>query len=118
MIEKIAQKIHEYGIDVAAILMFESVKPLSHIGTQMGRLFISPLLPALGENFGISGEKLFQILEKHENVEKIIQTIEKLTQEEEERKKAEKSKKLEEKKEKMGKRREPVRKGWRRFLHF
>jgi len=42
----------------------------------MGRLFVSPFLPALGENIGISGEKFLQIFEKHENVEKLIKTIE------------------------------------------
>ena len=36
MIQKIAHKIHEYGMDMAAILMIESVKPLSYIGAQMG----------------------------------------------------------------------------------
>jgi len=60
MIRKIAEKIHQYGLDVAAILMIESVKPLSFIGAQMGRFFVSPFLPALGENVGMSGEKLFQ----------------------------------------------------------
>ena len=118
MIQKIAQTIHKYGMDVAAILMIESVRPLTFIGAQMGRLFLSPLLPAISEDVGISGEKFFQIMEKHENVEKLIQAIEKLTQEEEERKKAEKAKKLEEKKAKMAEGGEPEKKGWRRFIPF
>ena len=110
MIGKIAQKIHEYGLDVAAILMIESVKPLSYIGAQMGRFFISPFLPIFGENLGINGEKFFQIFEKRENVEKLIKVVEKLTQEEEERKKAKKSK--------MAERGKLERKGWRRFIPF
>ena len=118
MISKIAEKIHQSGLDVAAILMIESVKPLTFLGVQVGRLFLSPILPALGKDIGMSGEKFFQIMEKHENVEKLIQAIEKLTQEEEERKKAEKAKKLEEKKAKMAEGGEPERKGWRRFLPF
>ena len=118
IIQKIAQTIHKYGMDVAAILMIESVRPLSFIGAQMGRLFLSPVLPAISEDVGISGEKLFQIMEKHENVDKLIQAIEKLTQEEEERKKAEKAKKQEEKKAKMVEGGEPEKKGWRRFLPF
>ena len=118
MIQKIAQTIHKYGMDVAAILMIESVRPLTFIGAQMGRLFLSPLLPAISEDVGISGEKFFQIMEKRENVEKLIQAIEKLTQEKEERKKAEKAKKLAEKKAKMEERGEPEKKGWRRLLPF
>lgn len=118
MISKIAEKIHQYGLDVAAILMIESVKPLSFIGAQMGRFFVSPFLPALGENVGMSGEKLFQIFEKHENVEKLIKAVEELTQEEEERKKAEKAKRLEEKRAKIDAGEAPEKTGWRRFLPF
>ena len=118
MIRKIAQKIHEYGLDVAAILMIESFKPLSFIGAQMGRFFISPFLPVFGENIGISGEKLLQIFEKRKNVEKLIKAVEMLTREEEERKKAEKAKKLEEKKAKMEAGETPEKKGWMRFLPF
>jgi hypothetical protein len=116
MISKIAEKIHQYGLDVAAILMIETIKPLSFIGAQMGRFFVSPFLPALGEDIGMSGEKFLQIFEKRENVEKLIKAVEELTQEE--RKKAEKAKKLEEKKAKMTEGGEPERKGWRRFFPF
>ncbi len=45
MISKIAEKIHQSGLDVAAILMIETIKPLSFIGAQMGRFFLSPFLP-------------------------------------------------------------------------
>jgi len=118
MIRKIAETIHKYGLDVAAILMIESVKPLSFIGAQMGRFFVSPFLPALGEDVGISGEKFLQIFEKHENVEKLITAIEELTREEEEQKKAEKAKKLEEKRAKIEAGEAPEKKGWRRFIPF
>jgi len=118
MIKKIAATIHKYGLDVAAILMIESFKPLSFIGAQMGRFFVSPFLPALGEDVGISGEKFLQIFEKHENVEKLIKAVEELTREEEEQKKAEKAKKLEEKRAKIEAGEAPEKKGWRRFLPF
>ena len=118
MIRKVAEKIHQYGLGVAAILMIESVKPLSFIGAQMGRFFVSPFLPALGENVGMSGEKFLQIFEKHENVEKLIKAVEELTQEEEEQKKAEKAKRLEEKKAKIEAGEVPEKTGWRRFLPF
>ena len=118
MIRKIAQKIHKYGLDIAAIIMFESVKPLSYIGAQMGRFFFSPFLPAFGENLGVSGEKFLQIFEKHENVEKLIKAVEKLTQKEEEQKKAEKAEKLERKSAETETGEVPKKKGWRRFLPF
>jgi len=116
MIMKIAHKIHEYGLDVAAILIIESVKPLSYMGTQMGRFLLSPFLFVFGEDIGIGGEKFFQIFKNHENVEKLIKAVEDLTQEEEERKKAEKTKKLDEKRVKTEKEETYNKKWWQRFL--
>jgi len=118
MIRKIAQKIHKHGLDMAAIFMIESVKPLSYIGAQMGRFLISPFLPAFGDNIGIGGEKFLQIFEKRENVEKLIVAVEEFTREEEERKKAEKAKKLERKSAGTETEEESKNKGWRRFLPF
>ena len=84
----------------------------------MGRIFVSPFLPALGENIGIGGEKLFQIFEKRENVKKLIKAVEELTREEEEQKKAEKAKKLERNNARIETEEAPKNKGWRRFLPF
>ena len=118
MIRKIAQKIHQSGLDMAAIIMIRSVKPLSYVGLQMGRLFISPFLPAFGENVGIDAEKFFQIFEKRENGEKLIKAVEEFAREEEEKKKTEKAKNLE-KKISMSETGEASKnKGWRRFLPF
>ena len=118
MIGKIAQKIHENGLDVAAILTIQSFKPMSFIGTQMGRVFISPFLPAFGENIGLTGEKLLQIFEKPENVEKLIKAVEELARKEGERKKAEKAEKLERKRVESDAGETHKKKGWRRFLPF
>jgi hypothetical protein len=63
-------------MEVPAILFLESSKPLAFIGGQMGRFFISPYLPAISEEWGIKGEKLFQIFEKRKNLEILIQTLE------------------------------------------
>ena len=118
MIWKIAQKVHKYGFDMVAILMIESFKPLFFIGAQMGRFFISPFLPAFGENIGISGETLLQIFEKHENVKKLLKSVEALSREEEERKKAEKAEKLERKRVEADAGEASKKKGWRRFILF
>lgn len=115
MIMKIAQKIHDYGLDVAAVLMIESFKPLSYVGSQMGRFFVSPFLPAFGDNIEMQGEKIFQIFEKRENVEKLIKTVEELNQQKEEQEKIRKANEREEKaKKETGE--TPEKKGWRRFL--
>jgi hypothetical protein len=36
IIRKIAEKIHQYGLDIPAVLMIETIKPLSFIGTRWG----------------------------------------------------------------------------------
>lgn len=115
-INKVAEKIHQYGMDVAAILMLESVKPLTWIGSQMGRFFLSPFLPAFGDTISMGGEKLFQVFEKHDNVEKLITRLEQLAQEEKEKPKA---KAVEpEGAEEAEPEEAPQKKGWRRFLPF
>lgn len=114
MIRKIAKTIHESGMNVAAILMIESFKPMSYIGASMGRFFISPFLPAFGDNIGIGGEKMLQIFEKQENLEKLVKAVEELEREDEERKKAEKL----ERKRVEAEKGETPKKGWRRFLPF
>jgi hypothetical protein len=115
-INKVAEKIHQYGMDVAAILMLESVKPLTWIGSQMGRFFLSPFLPAFGDTISMGGEKLFQVFEKHDNVEKLITRLEQLAQEEKEKPKA---KAVEpEGAEEAEPVETPQKKGWRRFLPF
>ena len=106
IIRKIAEKVHSYGMDVPAIMFLESVKPLSYIGSQMGRFFVSPFLPIFGDDIGLTGEKLLQVFENRENVEEILTHLEDLSNEEnvvEDKKDEESSKKKE---------------GWRRFLPF
>jgi hypothetical protein len=111
MIEKVASLIHEYGLDFGGMLLLEMYKPMSFIGSNMGRLFLGPFLPALGLEYGEMGEKYFSIFEKHENWDKLIQKVKKKDQE----------RKLKEKEEKERKRKERGLKpktGWRRFIPF
>ena len=110
IIKKIAREIRRYGLDVAAILFLESSKPLSFIGSQMGRVFISPFLPAISDDISIQGEKLFRFFEKHENVEKLITALEEMEREE----KAKKQKKAKD----STKEQNSEKKGWRRFIPF
>ncbi len=107
-IRKIAEKVHNYGMDVPAIFFLESVRPLSYIGSQMGRMFVSPFLPILGDDVGLTGEKLIQVFENRESVEEILAYLEKMSDEEERTK-------IEEKADEGSKKR---KEGWRRFLPF
>jgi len=111
VIKSVAKKIHQYGMEVAAILMLESVKPLTFIGSQMGRFFLSPFLPAFGDNIGLAGEKLFYVFEKRENMEKLLTVLEELAREEPEPKKVEETTVTESDE-------TPQKRGWRRFLPF
>jgi len=101
-IKKAAETIHRYGMDVAAIMLLESVKPLVFIGGQMGRFFLFPFIPFFGERVSEGSEKFFTVFEKRENVEKLLTLLEE---------------KAKEKEEKVVKEARP-KKGWRRFLPF
>jgi hypothetical protein len=108
IIRKTAEVIHRFGLDVAAILMIESIKPLVYVGGQMGRFFISPFLPAISEDLGRKGEVFLRVFEKRENVEKLLNLLEEMARGEEEGKR-ERAPVDEEK---------PKKKGWRRFFSF
>jgi hypothetical protein len=82
IIERAAEIIHEYKMEVPAIMLLESSKPLAYIAGQMGRLYLAPYLPILKQDFNISGEKLLRIFEKRENIEKLIRLLEEKAREE------------------------------------
>jgi hypothetical protein len=117
IIRKTAEKIHQYGMDVIGIMLLETIKPMTFIGTTFGRFFLSPYLPALGKEIDIGGEKLFQIFEKRDNVEKLIVLLEEMAYEEREPdKKSEEPEETAPEEEYQEEERE--KKGWRRFLPF
>lgn len=109
IIRKAADLVHKYGMETAAIMTLETVKPLVYIGGQMGRFFLMPFLPFFGENIGVGGEKFFTVFEQRKNIEELIKLLEKKTEEEE----LEKQRKAERKPEEES---GSKRKGWRRFL--
>ena len=76
MIRKAAEKIHEYGMDLAAVLFLQSYKPLTYVGGQMGRFMIFPFFYMLGGGITQSAEKFFMIFENRDNVEKLIKLLE------------------------------------------
>ena len=78
IIRKAAEKIQQYGMETAAILTLESVKPLVYIGGEMSRLMISPFLPAFGPAANELGENLINVFEERKNVEKLITILEEM----------------------------------------
>lgn len=115
MIRKAAEKIHERGLDLAAILFIQSYKPLAYVGGQMGRFMIFPFLYFLGGDISRSGEKFFNIFEKRENLEKLIMLLEKKAEEKDKEKEKIKKDNIIVEKEVEESR---SKRGWRRFLPF
>jgi len=93
ILQTIAKRIHAYGMDTAAIIALETVKPLSNLGTELSRMFFSPFLPILGPEYNLLGDKLMYVFQKRQNVEKLITVLEDMAREDEERRKEAKAKK-------------------------
>jgi len=98
LIRKIAETIVKYGMGTPAILFLETYKPLTYIGSQLGIVYLSWVLPL----FGDLGYDALALFEKRENVERIIRTIEELMKEEDLKEKEEKERRRREKGEKEG----------------
>jgi len=113
IIEWTAKQFYKYGLETAAILFLESMKPISRYGSSMGQLFISPFLPILGDNIMIKGDKAMRIFEEDENVEKLIKRLEQLAAEEEGV-----GKKLQEESTLRSEEQPKEKRGWRRYLPF
>jgi len=130
-VEKVAQKIHEYEMETAAILLLESSKPLVWVGGEMGRFFITPFVPIISDKWGVTSEKFFLVFEKRENIEKLLKRLEQLAQEADDKKRAEKKAAKEKEKQEVTEKKEAAsastsdavqpdaeKKGWRKRLPF
>ena len=76
IINKLVEKINIYDLNAAAILLFENIKPITYIGSQTGRFLQSPIMLLIDDDLGIRADKFFQVFEKRENLEKIINKLE------------------------------------------
>ena len=73
IMQKIAAKVVEWKMTVPAILFLESVKPLNYIGAQ-AMVFFEPFVQTL---FNIAEYDTFrEMMERRENVERLLQKIE------------------------------------------
>lgn len=100
ILDKISRKVVQWKMAVPAIMFLESVKPLSYIGSQV-MVFFEPFVHAL---FSLPAYNEFQqMMEKRENVERLLQRIEKFDAEAyQEEKRRKKEAKLTRKTEKRG----------------
>ena len=77
-----AKRIKKYGMEMAAIMALESLKPLAYVGGELTRLTFSPFFPILGANIDLWGEKLINVFEDRDNINKLILLLETMTDEE------------------------------------
>ncbi len=77
-----ATRIKKYGMEMAAIMTLESLKPLVYVGGELTRLTLSPFFPILGSTMDMWGEKLIDVFEERENIDKLILLLEKMSEEE------------------------------------
>jgi len=85
LMTKLAAKVVEWKMTVPAIVFLESVKPLNFIGAQ-AMIFFEPFIQTI---FNFRDYDTFrEMMERRENVERLLQRIEKLDAEALEREKA------------------------------
>ena len=78
LVEKIAKKVVEIGMEAPAILALETARPLSFIGSQMGRAMIAPWFGIFGWDAMTKADNYMEIFEDKKNVKKLIRRIEEL----------------------------------------
>ena len=77
-----ANRIKKYGMEMAAIMALESLKPLVYVGGELTRLTLAPFFPVLGSTVDMWGEKLIDVFEERDNIDKLIRLLEEMPDEE------------------------------------
>ena len=80
-IGELAKKIIDHDMASAALLFLDMSKPLAHMGGQFARMLLIPYLGMLGDNSEVTVNEYIAILEKTENVERLIMKVEELEKE-------------------------------------
>jgi len=78
LVEKIAKKVVDIGMEAPAVLALESARPLSFIGSQLGRAMIAPWFGVFGWDAMMKADNYMEVFEDKENVKKLVQRIEEL----------------------------------------
>ncbi len=76
LIHEIAKRIWGYGMESAAMLFLETSKPFAYIGAQMGQVVMLPFLNFLGDDPLYKGDKYMRVLQKHDNVDRLLDVLE------------------------------------------
>ena len=71
-VRKVAERIKRWQMETVALMVLYTIKPLSHIGGELGRFFVSPFVPLFGEDV----EKFFAVFEKTQNIDRLIELLE------------------------------------------
>lgn len=72
VIRDVAERIAKYDMDLVAILMLESSKPLAAVYAPMARFMVAPFLPVYGDQ----SMKIMAVFQNKRNVEKLIDLLE------------------------------------------
>ena len=107
VIRKTAKRIHNSGMGTAAIWFASTVKPLAHIGSSFGRVFIYPYLWIMKGDVSLWGDRFFTTFYDSENYEKLMNLLEEMDEEDKKKNKVEKEKN-----------KSSPKKNWRRLLPF
>jgi len=75
LIDKIARRVVNHHMETPTILFLESFKPLSSVAGQLGLVYLGPLTPLLGS----WSEEGMALLQKKENLERLLRRIEELS---------------------------------------
>lgn len=78
IIRGVANRVHELGLETAAVLFLETSKPLAGVGGTLSRVFVWPFLPVFGEEADVYGQKVIEVFHKRRNIERLIERIEEL----------------------------------------
>ena len=123
LLHEIAKRVWEYGMEAAAMLFLETSKPFAYIGAQMGQVVLLPFLNFLGDDPLYKGDKYIRVLQKHDNVDRLLDILEFISVHEKlpELKLSNAqliSDKPPEEPEVIEEEERPEKKGWRRFIPF
>jgi len=77
MIKKAADTIYKYDMDLVAILVLESMKPLASVWGQLSRFMVAPFIPFIGDR----SMPYLATFQNKENVERLIRILEDKSQE-------------------------------------
>jgi len=77
IIEKIVNKVKQYGLKTAALLFLRSYKPVGPYGAQIAPVIFGPFF-FLFDLFNIEGYDYNALFMKRENIDKLIKRIEEI----------------------------------------